>query len=84
MTIVTGKIIDSAATLGALKKRIEIQSDFTLKLRDKIDIGVGRLVDADMAEDSARLKALQTQEKLAGQALQIANSASKSLLSLFQ
>ncbi|KGF68862.1 hypothetical protein LL06_14165 [Hoeflea sp. BAL378] len=84
MTIVTGKIIDSAATLGALQKRIEIQSDFTLKLRDKIDIGVGRLVDADMHEESARLKALQTQEQLASQALQIANSESKSMLSLFQ
>ncbi|MCY0149295.1 flagellin [Hoeflea sp. G2-23] len=84
MDIVTSKIVDSAATLGALQKRIEIQSNFTMKLMDTIDKGIGRLVDADMNEESVRLKALQTQEKLAIQALQIANATPKSILSLFQ
>ena len=83
MEIVTSNIIDSAATLGALQKRIEIQSNFTMKLMGIIDVGVGRLVDADMNEESARLNALQTQEKLGMQALQIANMQPQSILRLF-
>lgn len=76
--------ISSAATLGALQKRIEIQSDFTEKLMGTIDLGVGRLVDADMNEASTRLKALQTQEQLGIQALQIANAGADSILQLFR
>ncbi len=76
--------IDSASTLGALKSRIEIQQDFTQTLMDTIDKGVGRLVDADMKESSTRLKALQTQEQLAIQALQIANSNAESVMMLFR
>lgn len=76
--------ISSAATLGALQKRIEIQSDFTEKLMDTIERGVGRLVDADMNEASTRLKALQTQEQLGIQALQIANASADSILQLFR
>ncbi|MFN7092142.1 MAG: flagellin, partial [Allorhizobium sp.] len=48
------------------------------------DRGIGRLVDADMDEASTRLKALQTQEQLAIQALSIANSQSETFLSLFR
>lgn len=81
---VTSHIVDGAATLGALQKRIEIQSDFTEKLIDMIDTGVGRLVDADMNEASTRLKALQTQEQLGIQALQIANADADSILQLFR
>lgn len=84
MEIATGKIVDGAATLGALQKRIEIQSDFTEKLMNTIDLGVGRLVDADMNEASTRLKALQTQEQLGIQALQIANTSADSILQLFR
>ena len=54
------------------------------KLSDAIDKGVGRLVDADMNEESTRLKALQTQKQLAIQSLSIANSASESILTLFR
>lgn len=76
--------IDSASTLGALRSRIEIQQDFTQTLMDTIDKGVGRLVDADMNESSTRLKALQTQEQLAIQALQIANSNAENVMQLFR
>lgn len=78
------RIIDGASVLGALEKRIEMQSDFTRELMDSIDRGVGRLVDADMKEESTRLKALQTQEQLAIQALQIANSNAESVMQLFR
>ncbi|MFP5076343.1 flagellin [Rhizobium sp. YIM 134829] len=74
----------SAATLGATNKRISMQDDFMADLRDTITKGVGRLVDADMNEESTRLKALQTQQQLGIQALSIANSDSQNILSLFR
>jgi flagellin len=75
---------DSAANLGALNKRISMQEDFVANLMDSIDSGVGRLVDADMNEESTRLKALQTQQQLGIQALSIANSSSENILALFR
>ncbi len=75
---------DAAATLGATNSRIEMQSEFVSDLMDVIDKGVGRLVDADMNEESTKLKALQTQQQLGIQALSIANSDSQNVLSLFR
>ena len=49
-----------------------------------ISKGVGRLVDADMNEESTKLKALQTQQQLGIQALSIANSSSSNVISLFR
>ncbi len=70
--------------LGSLQKGIDLQSDFVSKLSDSIDSGVGRLVDADMEEESSKLSALQTQQQLAIQSLSIANSSSQNILSLFR
>ncbi|WP_107341395.1 flagellin [Agrobacterium pusense] len=78
------KVIAGASTLGAVKTRIDMQQDFAQTLMDSIDKGIGRLVDANMNEASTRLKALQTQEQLAIQSLQIANSNAESILQLFQ
>ena len=75
---------DAAATLGATKQRIDMQNEFAADLMDVIDTGVGRLVDADMNEESTRLKALQTQQQLGIQSLSIANSNSENILSLFR
>jgi len=75
---------DAAATLGATNSRLETQSEFVADLRDVIEVGVGRLVDADMNEESTRLKALQTQQQLGIQALSIANSNADNVLSLFR
>ena len=74
----------AASNLGASKSRMDIQSEFVSNLRNSIDKGVGTLVDADMTEESTRLKALQTQQQLGVQALSIANSSSQSVLSLFR
>ena len=74
----------AAADLGSLSSRIDLQDEFVNKLSDSIDSGVGRLVDADMNEESTRLKALQTQQQLAIQSLSIANSASEVILTLFR
>ncbi|WP_026613213.1 flagellin [Ensifer aridi] len=74
----------AAAELGSLSMRIDLQEDFAAKLSDSIDSGVGRLVDADMNEESTRLKALQTQQQLAIQSLSIANTSSENILQLFR
>ncbi|MGG2475001.1 flagellin, partial [Rhizobium sp. BR5] len=67
-----------------IKMRIGLQEDFVSKLTDSIDKGIGRLVDADMNEESTKLKALQTQQQLAIQSLSIANTSSENILSLFR
>lgn len=74
----------AAASLGAVKSRIDIQKDFIKDLMDAIDKGVGLLVDADMNEESTRLQALQVQAQLGVQALSIANQSSQNILSLFR
>ena len=78
------QMTDAASNLGAVVKRISLQDDFVSNLMDSIDSGVGRLVDADMNEESTRLKALQTQQQLGIQSLSIANSNSENILSLFR
>ena len=75
---------DAAATIGAANSRIDMQNEFVADLMDVIDKGVGRLVDADMNEESTKLKALQTQQQLGIQALSIANSNSENILQLFR
>ncbi|MUZ73600.1 flagellin [Agrobacterium vitis] len=75
---------DAAATIGATTSRLKLQDSFIKDLSDTIDTGVGRLVDADMNEESTKLKALQTQQQLGIQSLSIANSSSENVLSLFR
>ncbi len=77
-------LTSAASDLGAMSKRISMQDDFVSKLSDAMDKGISKLVDADMNEESTRLKALQTQQQLAIQALSIANNDSQSILSLFR
>jgi len=70
--------------LGAGAKRVEIQGAFTEKLSSAIEVGIGNLVDADLARESARLQSLQVKQQLGLQALSIANQAPGSVLSLFR
>lgn len=72
------------ARLGTKSKALETHSVFVSKLQDSIDAGIGNLVDADLAKESAKLQALQTKQQLGVQALAIANSSSQSILSLFR
>ena len=74
----------AGADLGSIGMRIDMQTEFVNALSDSIDSGIGRLVDADMNEESTRLKALQTQQQLAIQSLSIANSSTDVILSLFR
>ena len=72
------------ASLGTGSKSLETHLNFIGKLQDTLDAGVGNLVDADLAKESARLQALQTKQQLGIQALSIANSSTRSILGLFQ
>lgn len=74
----------SLSTLGAASRKIDAQSTFTGKLSDVIEGGIGNLVDADLAKESARLQALQVKQQLGVQALSIANQAPQSITSLFR
>lgn len=74
---------DKLAALGSSARRVEIQADFTSSLVNVLNEGLGNLVDADLAEESARLQALQIQQELSIQALSIANSRPQSVLQLF-
>ncbi|HYD44882.1 MAG TPA: flagellin [Phenylobacterium sp.] len=74
----------SLAELGAESKQIEKHNTFVSKLQDVLEAGIGNLVDADLAKESARLQALQVQQQLGAQALSIANSAPQIVLSLFR
>ena len=69
---------------GAGAKRIDIQKSFVAKLSDTIEIGIGNLVDADLAKEAANLQALQVKQQLGLQALSIANQSPSSILSLFR
>lgn len=72
------------AELGAQAKQIERHTTYVGKLSDALEAGIGNLVDADMAKESARLTALQVQQQLGVQALSIANQSPQIILSLFK
>ena len=72
------------ADLGTKSKSLGRQMTFINKFQDALETGIGNLVDADLAKESAKLTALQTKQQLGVQALSIANQASSTLLSLFR
>jgi flagellin len=77
-------MISRASDIGAIKKRIDMQTNFVNDLTDAIERGVGSLVDADMNQESTRLQALQVQQQLGIQALTIANSSAQTVMALFK
>jgi flagellin len=70
--------------LAADSRRVSNQINFNKAINDATNTGLGAIVDADMAKESAMLQALQVKQQLASQALSIANQAPQSLLSLFR
>ena len=71
------------ANLGSDQKMMEAHRTFVGKLMDSLTEGVGNMVDADLARESAELQALQVKQQLGSQALSIANSEPQIILSLF-
>jgi flagellin len=74
----------AVAQLGTGSQALQTHLDFLGKLQDTMTAGIGNLVDADMAKESANLQALQSKQQLGIQALSIANSSKGTLLSLFR
>jgi flagellin len=72
------------AKLSSGAKKFSIQADFVQKLSDTLTAGIGNLVDANMAQESAMLQSLQVKQQLGVQALSIANQAPQVTLSLFR
>ena len=72
------------AKLGTGSKALDLHLSFIMKLQDTLDNGVGNLVDADLAKESAKLQSLQTKQQLGVQALSIANQSTSALLGLFR
>ena len=72
------------AKLSAGAAKFSIQATFAQKLSDTLTQGIGNLVDANMAQESARLQSLQVKQQLGIQALSIANQAPQTILSLFR
>jgi flagellin len=79
------KAVNSAlAQLGSGSKKLSIQATFVQNLSDTLQTGIGNLVDADMATESAMLQSLQVKQQLGIQALSIANQSPQVALSLFR
>jgi len=78
------KVSASLARLGTGSKSFSTHLTFVGKLQDTIEAGIGNMVDADLAKESARLQSLQTKQQLGVQALSIANSSTSILLGLFR
>ena len=72
------------AKLGTGSKSLEVHKTFVGKLSDSPEKGIGNLVDADLAKESARLQSLQVKQQLGTQALSIANSAPSNILGYFR
>ena len=77
-------VSSALARLGTGAKSLETHRTFVGKLSDALENGVGNMVDADLAKESARLQSLQTKQQLGVQALSIANSSTSILLGLFR
>jgi len=75
---------DILTELGTFSNRLESQAEFTQALNDTLEEGLGILVDANLAEVSAKLQSEQTKEQLGIQSLSIANASSQSILGLFR
>lgn len=87
LTKVQASIINVNRALGALGaqlRQIEAHNIFLSKLSDAVETGIGNLVDADMAKESARLQALNVKQELGTQALSIASRQPQQILNLFK
>ena len=78
------KVNSAVSALGTESNQVTSSLSFVSSLSDSLNGGIGNLVDADVAAESATLQALQTKQQLGIQALSIANSSSQNLLSLFK
>lgn len=84
LDLVTEDLTSAAAQLGSIRSGLDIQKTYSDTMAGVQKRSLGRLVDADMNAESARARALQVREQIAFQGLNIANSASSTILQLFR
>ena len=84
INIAATQVNQDLGLLGTRGRSLDTHGTFVGKLIDALRTGVGNLVDADLAEESARLQSLQIKQQLGLQALSIANAAPQNILQLFQ
>jgi flagellin len=84
ITTAIANVSTALSKLGTGSKSLSSHLTFIGKLQDSIDAGIGNLVDADLAKESAKLTALQTKQQLGVQALSIANQMPQTIMSLFR
>jgi flagellin-like hook-associated protein FlgL len=77
------KVNTAFAEIGFIEGRLQRQQDYLYNLSGSMEEGIAALVEADLAEESAKLQAYQVQTQLAQQSLVIANQRPTSLLRLF-
>ncbi len=71
-------------TVGSEVNYVNNQVSYNSNKIDALNTGLGSMVDADLAKESAALQALQIRQQLGTQALSMANQAPQTLLSLFK
>jgi flagellin len=71
-------------TFGSDSRYLDAQIAYNKEKADALESGLGALVDADLAKESAKLQSLQIRQQLGTQSLGIANQAPQTLLSLFR
>ena len=69
---------------GSDSNYIDAQVRYNKAKVDAMEGGLGALIDADLAKESAKLQSLQIRQQLGTQALSISNQAPQTLLSLFR
>ena len=84
ITAVINTVSVALGQLGSDAHSLEFQDSFLVSILDATEEGLGSIVDADLAKESAKLQALQVKQQLAVQSLSIANAAPQILLGLFQ
>ncbi len=77
-------LTSALAQIGDQAKLVSAHNTLVQNLSDVLQTGMGDLTDADTAADSARLAALNVQQQLGEQTLNVANSMPSVLLSLFR
>ena len=83
-TTLEAEVGAALGTLGAEVRALNLQTGFLEELRDTSEVGLGNIVDADLARESAKLTSQQIQQELSVQTLSIANTRPQTILSLFR
>ncbi|MBP2540269.1 hypothetical protein J2768_002706 [Agrobacterium tumefaciens] len=78
------QLTSKMAYVGSVQSALDLYDENNKKRIGVATRGIGLLVDADMDAMSVKLRALETQQQLAINGLQIANSQPSTLLQLFQ